>query len=167
MNTKIRLTRKPLTTALWAILTAAMALLLSVGAAMMYSSGSLAGILDKYHTSIAVRTDRATYSIEVENGARWEFEDKSLTQSDVDQLLALDSVENVYFHTLTGSHCPQLTPRMGFGRLHMIDESYDGAAVIGTITRMTEPEFYDEFYDLHRIGGSSNAQACSVSIEVR
>ena len=167
MDTKIRLTRKPLTTVLWTILVAAMALLLSVGAAMMYSSGSLAGILDQYHTSIAVRTDRATYSIEVENGARWEFEDKSLTQSDVDQLLALDSVEDVYFHTLTGSHCPQLTPRMGFGRLHMIDESYDGAAVIGTITRMTEPEFYDEFYDLHRIGGSSNAQACSVSIEVK
>ena len=167
MNTKIRLTRKPLTTALWTILVAAMALLLSVGAAMMYSSGSLAGILDKYHTSIAMRTDRATYSIEEEIGVRWEFEDKSLTQSDVDRLLALDSVEDVYFHTLTGSHCPQLTPRMGFGRLHMIDESYDGAAVIGTITRMTEPEFYDEFYDLHRIGGSSNAQVCSVSIEVK
>ena len=58
MDIKIRLTRKPMTTALWVLLTAAMALLLSVGAAMLYSSGSLSGILDGYHTSIAVRTDR-------------------------------------------------------------------------------------------------------------
>ena len=107
MNTKIRLTRKPLTTALWTILVAAMALLLSVGAAMMYSSGSLARILDKYHTSIAVRTDRATYANEEEEGVRWQFEDKALTQSDVDQLMAMDSVEDVYFHSLTGGYCPQ------------------------------------------------------------
>ena len=167
MNTKIRLTRKPLTTALWTILVAAMALLLSVGAAMMYSSGSLAGILDKYHTSIAVRTDRATYAIEVEDGVHWQFEDKALTQSDVDQLLAMDSVEDVYFHTLTGGYCPQLNPRMGIGSLYMIDESYDGAAVIGTITRITEPEYYNEFFDLQRIGGSDNAQMCSIGIEVK
>ena len=89
MNTKIRLSRKPLTTALWTLLVAAMALLLSVGAAMMYSSGSLAGILDQYHTSIAVRTDRATYAFEEEEGVRWQFEDKSLAQTDIDQLLAL------------------------------------------------------------------------------
>ena len=58
MDINIRLTRKPMTTALWVILTAAMALLVSVGAAMLYSSGSLTSILDGYHTSIAVRTDR-------------------------------------------------------------------------------------------------------------
>lgn len=167
MDTKIRLTRKPMTTVLWVILTAAMALLLSVGAALLYSSGSLAGILDKYHTSIAVRTDRATYAIEEEEGVHWQFEDKALTQSDVDQLMAMDSVEDVYFHSLTGGYCPQLKPRMGFGGLYMIDESYDGAAVIGTITRITEPEYYDEFFDLQRIGGGDNAQMCSIGIEVK
>ena len=46
MDIRIRLTRKPVTTALWVILTAAMALLLSVGAAMLYYSGSLTSIQD-------------------------------------------------------------------------------------------------------------------------
>ena len=82
MDIKIRLTRKPLTTALWVILTAAMALLLSVGAAMMYSSGSLVDILDGYHTSIAVRTDRTNSEREtvLPNGVLFSgivYEDKS------------------------------------------------------------------------------------------
>ncbi len=167
MNTKIRLTRKPLTTALWTLLVAVMALLLCVGAAMLHSSTSLAGILDKYHTSIAVRTDRAVYEFEEENGVRRQYENKSFEQSHVDNLEKMDSVEGVYFHTLTGAYCPQLSPRFGFDRLYMIDESYDGAAVIGTITRITELEYYDEYYDLHRIGGSENAQVCSIGIEVK
>lgn len=167
MNTKIRLTRKPLTTALWVILVAAMALLLSVGAAMMYSSGSLAGILDKYHTSIAVRTDRAVYEFELENGVRRQYENKSFYQEHIDQLEKMDSVEGVYFHTLTGGYCPQLSPRISTGGLYNADESYDGAIVIGTITRMTEPEYYDEFYDLSRIGGADNAQVCSIGIEFK
>ena len=60
MDIRIRLTRKPVTTALWVIFPAAMALLLSVGAAMLYSSGSLTSILDGYHPSIAVRLDPNT-----------------------------------------------------------------------------------------------------------
>ena len=102
MDTKIRLTRKPMTTVLWVILTAAMALLLSVGAALLYSSGSLAGILDKYHTSIATRTDRAVYANETEDGVWRSYEKKWFYQSHIDQLEAMDSVEKVYFHTLTG-----------------------------------------------------------------
>ena len=87
MDIKIRLTRKPLTTALWTILTAAMALLLSVGAAMMYSSGSLVDILDGYHTSIAVRTDRTNSEQEtvLPNGALFSgivYEDKSFDEED-------------------------------------------------------------------------------------
>lgn len=165
MNTKIRLTRKPLTTALWTLLVAAMALLLSVGAAMLYSSGSLAGILDKYHTSIAVRTDRAVYANETEDGVWRNYENKSFYQNHIDQLLAMDSVEDVYFHTLTGGYCPQLTPRISTGTPHDVDESYDRAVVIGTLTRMTEPEYLGESIDVSRIGGGTNPQTCAVRME--
>ena len=165
MDTKIRLTRKPLTTALWTILVAAMALLLSVGAAMMYSSGSLAGILDKYHTSIAVRTDRAVYENETEDGVWRSYEKKWFDQSHIDQLEAMDSVEKVYFHTLTGGYCPQLSPRISTGYPYDIDESYDNAVVIGTISRMTEPEDLGEVYDVSRIGGNGSAQCYGVRIE--
>lgn len=168
MDTKIRLTRKPMTTVLWMILTAAMALLLSVGAAMLYSSRSLAGILDKYHTSIAVRTDRAVYANELEDGVSYRFENKSFYQHNIDQLEAMDSVEGVYFHTLTGGYCPQLSPRISTGSLYMADESYDRAVVIGTITRMTEPEYHPEkTYDVSRIGGGSNPQVYTIGIEIK
>lgn len=165
MDTKIRLTRKPMTTVLWVILTAAMALLLSVGAALLYSSGSLAGILDKYHTSIAVRTDRAVYADETENGVCRTYEKKWFYQSHIDQLEAMDSVEGVYFHTLTGGYCPQLSPRISTGVPHDVDESYDNAVVIGTITRMTEPEDRGEVYDVHLVGGSESSRSYSVRVE--
>lgn len=168
MNTKIRLTRKPLTTALWTLLVAAMALLLSVGAAMMYSSGSLAGILDKYHTSIAVRTDRAVYAKEYDDGVSYRFENKSFYQHNIDQLEAMDSVERVYFHTLTGGYCPQLTPRISSGGLYEADETYDRAVVIGTITRISGPEYQpDEAFDVSRIGGGSSTEVYTIGIEVK
>ena len=70
----------------------------------------------------------------------------------------MDSVEKVYFHTLTGGYCPQLSPRISTGYPYDIDESYDNAVVIGTISRMTEPEDLGEVYDVSRIGGNGSAQ---------
>ena len=129
MDTKIRLTRKPMTTALWAILVAAMALLLSVGAAMMYSSGSLAGILDGYHTSIAVRLNPATPDHD------------GFTRADAERFEAMDAVEKVYFHTLSGGVCPKLTPVLAPSFDHGSNECYSDVLMVGTIT---EVEPYDE-----------------------
>lgn len=124
MNTKIRLTRKPLTTALWILLVAAMALLLSVGTAMLYSSGSLAGILNGYHTSIAVRLS-----------PKWGEWD-GFTKEDVAAFEAMDSVEKVYFHTVSGAVCPALTPVLSASSDHESNECYADVLVVGTITEL-------------------------------
>ena len=124
MDIRIRLTRKPVTTALWVILTAAMALLLSVGAAMMYSSGSLTGILDGYHTSIAVRLNPNTPEID------------GFTAEDVKAFEAMDSVEKVYFHTVSGAYSPELTPVLAPGFDHESNQCYSDVLVVGTITAM-------------------------------
>lgn len=129
MDIKIRLTRKPLTTALWAILVAAMALLLSVGAAMMYSSGSLAGILDGYHTSIAVRLNPATPDHD------------GFTRADAERFEAMDAVEKVYFHTVSAGVCPKLTPVLAPSFDHDSNECYSDVLMVGTITVL---EFEDD-----------------------
>ena len=129
MDTKIRLTRKPLTTALWTILVAAMALLLSVGAAMMYSSGSLAGILDGYHTSIAVRLNPATPDHD------------GFTRADAERFEAMDAVEKVYFHTVSAGVCPKLTPVLAPSFDHDSNECYSDVLMVGTITVL---EFEDD-----------------------
>ena len=55
MNTKIRLTRKPLTTVLWTILVAAMVVFLCIGAALWFSTANLAAVLDEHHAAVAYR----------------------------------------------------------------------------------------------------------------
>lgn len=135
MNTKLRLTRKPMTTALWVVLVAAMSVLITMGAAMMYSSGSLTGILDRYHTSIAVRTDMANY----ETHDSWYWEDKTFTQADVEQFEAMDCVEKVYFHTVSGASIPELTPALAPNLDHISNESYCDIMVVGEITELILP----------------------------
>ena len=163
MNTKIRLTRKPLTTALWTILVAAMALLLSVGAAMMYSSGSLAGILDKYHTSIAVRTDRTHREEDVmwSNGEYWPmvvYSDKSFSEEDKIWFESLDCVEEVYFHTLTAAYSPELTPAIDPADAAEPGSRYAGVVLVGQITELTavadmREVFEDPDYDERMVYG--------------
>lgn len=152
MNTKIRLTRKPLTTALWTILVAAMALLLSVGAAMMYSSGSLAGILDKYHTSIAVRTDRGHWEDEViwSNGEVLPmnvYADKSFDEEDEAWFESLDCVEEVYFHTASAAYSPELVPAINPAELTDAHGRYSGVVLVGEITELTAVVDYSILYE--------------------
>ena len=153
MDIKIRLTRKPLTTALWTILTAAMALLLSVGAAMMYSSGSLVDILDSYHTSIAVRTDRTNSEQEtvLANGAVFSgivYEEKSFDEEDAAYFESLDCVEEVYFHTMSAAHCPDFVPAIsGVGAYYGCDESYEYIVLVGEVTELTDVADYGDQFD--------------------
>ena len=141
MDIRIRLTRKPMTTALWVILTAAMALLVSVGAAMLYSSGSLTSILDGYHTSIAVRTDRwhSEEEMILDNGMvvkNTVFEDKAFDEQDAAYFESLDCVEEVYFHTMSAAYCPQFVPAMSAGRLDGFDDAYNNVMLVGEVTKL-------------------------------
>lgn len=171
MDIKKRLFRKPVTTALWGILVMAMALLLGVGAALMFSSGSLAKVLDGYYTSIAVRTDKAVTSVEKEYGVSYNFESKALFQKDVDYLESLEGVEGVYFHTLTAGYSPSFQPIIDVaGGIHNSNDTYDDAMIIGTVTRMTEPVIYDydeDYWDLSPIGGPADAREYTVTVEVK
>ena len=168
MDIRTRLTRKPVTTALWVILVTAMALFLSVGSALMYSSGSLAGILDQYHTSIAVRTDKAVTATEKDDGVHYEFESKALFQEDVDYLKNLEGVEEVYFHTLTAGYSPSFQPVIDTREsVHGSNDTYDDAMLIGTVTRMTEPMYHDYCMDLSSIGGPADAQEYTVYAEIK
>ena len=148
MDIRKRLTRKPLTTALWTILVAAMAMLLGVGCALLYSSGSLVGILDDYHTSIAVRTDLANYI----DGDRWVQEDKTFTQEDADAFEAMECVERVYFHTVSGGSSPRITPVLSPAFDHESNESYTDILVVGEVTELLpKTTFDDSFFGTLRI----------------
>lgn len=152
MDIKTRLTRKPVTTALWVILVTAMALLLSVGVALMYSSGSLTGILDKYHTSIAVRTDRAHWRDEViwSNGdvlPMTKYADKSFTQEDEAWFESLECVEEVYFHTLTAAYSPELVPVIDPSDYEDPHSRYAGIVLVGEITEVTATVDFSEIYE--------------------
>ena len=52
MDTKIRLTRKPFSTALWLVLVTAMTVLLCVGAGLWYSSERPADAIDGLHPQL-------------------------------------------------------------------------------------------------------------------
>lgn len=151
MDIRTRLTRKPVTTALWMILVTAMALFLSVGSALMYSSGSLAGILDQYHTSIAVRTDRG-YWIEKQEWSNGEildmrkYADKSFDAEDEAWFESLDCVEEVYFHTLSAAYSPELVPAIDPADAMNSDGRYAGVMLVGEITELTATLDYSEFY---------------------
>ena len=144
MDIQKRLTRKPMTTVLWTVLVAAMTLLLGVGCALLYSSGSLVGILDSYHTSIAVRTDREHW----ESGfGGIEFEDKAFDEEDAAYFKSLDCVEEVYFHTLSAVYCPDFIPAISAGGAYYnCDYSYADVMLIGEVTELSPLQDYSAIY---------------------
>lgn len=144
MDIKKRLTRKPVTTVLWTALVAAMTLLLGVGCALLYSSGSLVGILDSYHTSIAVRTDRDHWDGSL---GGIEFEDKAFFEEDVARFESLDCVEEVYFHTLSAAYCPDFVPAISAGGAYYnCDNSYADVMLIGEVTELSPLQDYSAIY---------------------
>ena len=146
MDIRTRLTRKPVTTALWLVLVTAMALFLSVGVALWYSTGNLFDILDEYHSAVAYRLDRGVHR-EVdpgEDGVRYTMDDRNLTVEQVAALEAMDSVKGVHFHSLSGGYSPSFAPVLGvrngmincFEYYHQATESYKEAMIVGTVERI-------------------------------
>lgn len=146
MDIRTRLFRRPITTVLWTVLLIAMALLVGVGSALSYSTQNLLPMLDENHTAIALRTDRASESIDTDKGVIWTMESKFFTQEDYDYFMSLDSVQDIYFHSLTGGYVPELMPVLAlsdtYGNISEsydnANESYDQVVIVGTILRILE-----------------------------
>ena len=146
MDTRIRLTRKPVTTALWGILAVAMSVFLCIGTALWFSTANLAAVLDEHHAAVAYRRDRGVQRVDDPSspGVEYKTEDRSLTQSQVNQLASMDSVKGVHFHTLSGGYSPSFEPVLGvtnglkasFERYHLSTESYREVMIVGTVERV-------------------------------
>ena len=146
MDIRTRLFRRPFTTVLWSVLLIAMALLVGVGSVLSYSTQNLLPMLGENHTAIALRTDRASESIDTDKGVIWTMESKFFTQEDYDYFMSLGSVQDIYFHSLTGGYVPELMPVLAladtYGNISesydTANESYDQVVVVGTILRTWE-----------------------------
>lgn len=146
MNTKLRLTRKPLTTALWSILAAAMSVFLCIGSALWFSTANLAQVLDEHHAAVAYRQDRGIQRNDdpSKSGISYTLQDRSLSSAQVAALEAMDSVKAVNFHTLCGGYSPSFEPVLGvtnglrgsFERYHQATESYKEVMIVGTVERV-------------------------------
>lgn len=156
MDTKLRLTRKPLTTLLWTILAVAMSVFLCIGTALWFSTANLSRVLDEHHAAVAYRRDRGVQRVDdpSEPGISYKLEDRRLSEDQVAQLAAMDSVKGVHFHTLSGGYSPSFEPVLGvtnglrasFNRYHLSTESYREVMIVGTVERVhwkEEPELRD------------------------
>ena len=169
MDIRTRLTRKPVTTALWVILATAMALLLGIGANLLHSADSLLAIIDRQHTTIAVQTSQ--FGLEAE---------------EISQLQELDTVESVDLRTLTGAYIPEMTaqihlvnwgtdsksdPDMSNGET-LVNDCYNEVILTGTVvdTALREIGIAGEepSYNCSEIGGSETMYhvGCAAVIEV-
>lgn len=146
MNTKLRFTRRPVTTVLWGILAVAMSVFLCIGAALWFSTANLAQVLDEHHAAVAYRKDRGVQQNDDPSspGIEYTVEDRNLTEDQVAQLAGMDSVKGVHFHTLSGGYSPSFEPVLGvtnglrasFERYHLSTESYREAMIVGTVERV-------------------------------
>lgn len=174
MDIKTRLFRRPLTTILWSILVISISLLVGVGSALRYSSSNLLPILDGLHTSVAMRTDRASESIKTDRGAIWTMESKYFTQDDYDYFMGLEAVKDIYFHSLTGGYIPELLPALGVQEQYgnyseyydNANESYDDIVLKGTVLRVLE-EYEPYTMDMSMFGFSTEEPCRSIALEVR
>ena len=133
MNIRIRLLRKPLTTALWLLLTALMSAFLLVGFSLWFSTSRLAKNLDENAVAVAVRSDQAL----LVRGKTVVPEERYFTQKDKAFLESLDSVKAVRSHTLSAAVIPQLTPVLEMNRYKSYESAgnplpYCNAVIVGT-----------------------------------
>lgn len=166
MDIQKRLLRRPLTTALWGVVLVVMSLMLCVGCAMMYSSGSLAGILDQYHTSIAVSTDQSEHEEDWNGMTVIVGEDMKLFQEDIDYLSSLDSVEEVYFQTLTGGYCPDFIPALATERDSLDNETYYNVMVAGRVDKILLMEERENDYYLEGVGLTAEDPLAETYLEI-
>jgi len=161
MNTKIRLTRKPLTTALWVVVLTAMAMLLGIGANLLHSADSLLGIIDEHHTTIAVHTMEPGLTPE----GHWNKLSVTLSEREIRKLESLDPVERVDMRMLTGAYIPELSARVALAKANggqrnydlanwdtTMNESYNEVILTGTVTHSWYRDEDWRSYDISELG---------------
>ncbi len=150
MTVKNRLLRRPGTTALWLALTILMTAFLTAGVSLWLGARKLAGTVDKKHTAIAVRTDRAvkgTYEYRGHTtvvGTTWTVEERTLSQAELSWLEEQPSVKAVRIHSLTGGYAEEFESVLGLRRSEsfrsvMDPQSYRRCLVAGTV--LTRDDF--------------------------
>ena len=169
MDTKIRLTRKPFSTALWLVLVTAMTVLLCVGAGLWYSSERTADAIDGLHYTVAYRTDIHFTVTERENGITKHFVPRNTSLTDQQFLAELDCVEAVYENTLTGGYSPGFTPLGAVLNRDHNNQPYDKVVFIATVTDIYTEKYPNIRYDLSKVGLGETSevyeQHCTVKIE--
>lgn len=161
MNIRTRFFRKPVLTALWLAVLMLMSLLLSVGGGLWYSSANLPRVLDSHHTTIAVQTQKETWT--ERNTKRLSITSFSNEQRDL--LSGMDEVELLDFRTLTAAYIPELRVLVGskdwYGMnaiepYEFANESYQQMVLVGTV-KQSWFDYADQFYttDLTALGGKA------------
>lgn len=174
MDLRKRLCRRPLTALLWTALTAVMALLLGLGSALSYTAGRLLPMLDGQHTTIALRTDRASEAITTESSVLWTMAQKNFTREDAGLLYQSGAVEGIYFHSLTGAYCEALSPTLALAETHGnfsetwdgANESYDEVILTGTVLQILE-QTESPAADLTPLGYGAQEPALHITAEVQ
>lgn len=106
MDISKRLFRKPLTTALWVLLCAAMSAFLLVGFSLWYSTEKLYETLEKNSVALAIRSDQGL----IQRSNKLELEGRFFTQKDKAFLEGLDGVRAVRSHAVSAAHSAALSP---------------------------------------------------------
>lgn len=153
MNTKTRLFRKPVLTALWLAALMVMALLLNVGAGMLYSASQLPEQVSQHHTTVAVPKAPGEVEIELPDGSVVTGIDSgNMSDEELQALEDMEQVEKVTINYLTAAYCPQFRPVLGFryqfetaqnDLCAMCNSSYNEVMLVGTIIGRREAVWPD------------------------
>lgn len=115
MNVQTRLLRKPVLTALWLAALMVMALLLNVGAGMLYSAAQLPEQVSQHHTTVAVPKAPGQEEYVLPDGTVVTgVNERNMTDEELQALEDMEQVEKVTINYLTAAYCPQFRPVLGY-----------------------------------------------------
>lgn len=165
LDTRKRLLRRPVSTAVWLVVIMLAALILGTAASIYASAKSVPDALDRRMTAIAVH--QAAEESEVEDGVYvGDPESSWLYEEDVDYLRSLPQVRDIDFRYFSGAYIDGLTAKIGLTdffdtkwhvNINHANDSYKNAIFIGTVEQaFTCP--YDSVarYDLSAFGGEAD-----------
>lgn len=164
LDTRKRLLRRPVSTAVWLVVLMLASLILGTAASIYASAKGVPDALDKRMTTIAFQQ---VESEKISDGVySVRLTDNLLFEEDIEYLLSLPEVKDVDFRYFSGAYMDGLTAKIGlyerFGFQHHVDinhgnESYKNAVFIGTVEQAFTVS-YDSVarYDLSAIGGEAD-----------
>lgn len=175
-----RITRKPVSTAVWLVLLMLASLLIGTAASVYYSARGVPEAIDRRGITIAVHQPKSERNLD--GSFTLNPGDVLLFEEDFDYLRSLPMVREVDFRYFSGAYIEGLTVKLGlgdfFGQTQDIggqiggypNESARGVILIGTVeAAFTDPYDSLERYDLSAIGGpervGETTQAAVIRVE--